>query len=132
MAEIFFTEQKNGYDKVQVDNYIHMLTEAYQKAYKEYLDICGKHNDLMQDYKKLETEREKQPGLNADVIAKTLLDSEKLAREIIDNAYNEESRIVARTKENLEQAYRTVDQALNDAQKFLTFQNDKELGRDFK
>ena len=54
MEEIFFTEQKNGYDKEQVDSYIHKLTEAYQKAYDEYFAMCDKYNNLMYDYKQLE------------------------------------------------------------------------------
>ena len=129
MAEILFTEQKNGYDKAQVDNYIQMLTKSYQKVYKEYLDISGKHNELMQEYKRLETEKPEKPaGLNADIIAKALINSEKLAKEIVDNAHNEEARMVEQTKRNLDQAYQIVEQAINEARKFLTFHNEKELG----
>jgi len=126
MAEIFFTEQKNGYDKAQVDNYIQMLTKSYQKAYQEYVDICAKYNELKQDYKKLEAD--KPVGIDADLIAKTLINSEKLAKEIVDNAYNEEAQMVEKTKKNLEQAYKTVEQAMAEAQKFLKFHNDAELG----
>ena len=129
MAEILFNEQKNGYDKGQVDNYIQMITKSYQNAYAEYLDINGKYNELVQSYKKLESEKAGKPaGLDADIIAKTLLSSEKLAKEIVDNAYDEEARMVAQTKKNLEQAYKTVEQAMIEAQKLLTFHNNEELG----
>jgi cell division septum initiation protein DivIVA len=129
MAEVFFAEQKNGYDKTQVDNYIQMLTKSYQKAYKEYTDISGKYNELLQDYKKMEAEKQGgRNGLNADIIAKALINSEKLAKEITDNAYSEEARLVAQTKNNLEQAYKTVEKAFNEAQKFLTLQSRKDLG----
>jgi len=130
MAEILFTEQKNGYDKMQVDNYVQMLTKSYQKAYAEYLDISGKYNDLVQEYKKLEAEKsekaDKSAGIDADLIAKTLLSSERLAKEIIDNAYNEEARMVAQTKKNLDQAYKTIGKAITEAQKFLISRSDEQ------
>lgn len=126
MAEIFFNAQNDGYDRIQVDNYIHRLTEAYQKAYNEYFATCDKYNALMQDYKKLEAE--KQAGLNANVIARTLIDSERLAQEIIDNAYNEESRILEQTKNSIEHVYKTIEKVLTDMQKFLAVRSNAELG----
>jgi cell division septum initiation protein DivIVA len=126
MAEIYFTEEKNGYDKEQVDSYILRLTDAYQKAYNEYRTTCDKYNALMQDYKKLEAE--KQTELNASVIARTLIDSERLAQEIIDNAYNEEAKIIGQTKNNIEYVYKTIEKALTDMQKFLAIRSNTELG----
>ena len=118
MGEVFFAEQKNGYDKTQVDSYIQRLTEAYQKAYNEYLATCDKYNALIMEYKKLESE--KQTGTNAGVIARILIDSEKLAQKILDNAYNEETRIVEQSKKNIEYAYKTMEKAMEDIQKHLT------------
>ena len=46
MAKSFFREQKNGYDKEQVENYIHKLMKAYQKAYADYLDTYDKYRAL--------------------------------------------------------------------------------------
>ncbi|MCL2772325.1 MAG: DivIVA domain-containing protein [Oscillospiraceae bacterium] len=126
MAEIFFTAQNDGYDRAQVDNYIHRLTEAYQKAYNEYLATCDKYNALMQDYKKLEAD--KQVGMNANVIARTLMDSERLAQEIIDNAYNEEARIIEQTKNSIDYVYKTIEKAMTDVQKFLVIRSNTELG----
>ena len=43
MARKYFKEQKNGYDKGQVDSYIRKLIEAYEKTYKEYLETFDKY-----------------------------------------------------------------------------------------
>jgi len=123
MGEIFFPEQKNGYDKEIVDSYVYKLTEAYKKAYNEYLTVCGKYNDLLYDYKKLEEDI--QIGMSSGAIAKTLKNSKKLAQEIIDNAYREEAVIIDRTKRNVEQVYKTMEQAISESQKLLTFRGDK-------
>jgi len=128
MAEIFFGEQKNGYDKSQVDDYIRRLTEAYEKAYSEYLSICEKYNALVQDYKKLEAEKQVGASANATAIAKALIASEKLSQEIIDNAYSEEAKIIEQAKKNLEYVYKTVESAISEAQRFLASHNNTELG----
>lgn len=123
MSEIYFNEQKNGYDKAQVDNYINKITEAYQKAYEEYLATCEKYNNLMQDYKRLEANRQTESNADAGIIAKTLIDSEKMAKKIIDNAHDEEARIVDLTVKNLQYAYTTLESAMNEVKDFLTFNN---------
>jgi len=119
----FFKEQLTGYDKNQVDNYIQKIADAYQTAYNEYLATCEKYNALMQDYKILE--EKKQSGINADadIIAKTLINSEKLAKEIIDNAHEEERRIVDLTVKNFQYAYTVLETAIKEVQKFLEFNN---------
>ncbi|MCL1858847.1 MAG: DivIVA domain-containing protein [Oscillospiraceae bacterium] len=124
MERIFFKEQPNGYDKEQVDNYIRKITEAYQTAYDEYLAACEKYNNLIQDYKKLESEKQaKQSAADVDIIAKTLINSERLAKEIIDNAHTEENRVIELTVKNLQYAYTTLESAMSEVQKFLTFNN---------
>ena len=132
-TNVNFKEQKNGYDKDQVDNYINRLTEAYQRTYDEYLKICSKYNDLTEDYKNLE--EEKQIDINSAVISKVLMDTEKLAQEIVDTAYkiiatayNEEARIIDKAKKNFEQANEKIEQAMSEAKKFLTICTNKELG----
>jgi len=132
MTEVFFSEQKNGYDKIQVDNYIHKVTEAYQTAYKEYLATCEKYNNLMQDYKKLESEKQSSVNADADIIAKTLINSERLAKEIIDNARSEEAKIVDMTVQNITYAYKTLETAMNEIQKFLSFNNSTAIATDPK
>jgi len=121
MERTFFKEQSNGYDKEQVDSYIRKITEAYRTAYNEYLATCEKYNSLTQDYKRLESEKKSE--IDVDVIAKTLINSEKLAKEIVDNAHTEGSRIVELTIKNLQYAYTTLESAMNEVQKFLMFNN---------
>jgi len=46
MAKAFFKENRNGYDKEQVDNYINKLIREYQKIYRYYLDAHDKYCKL--------------------------------------------------------------------------------------
>jgi cell division septum initiation protein DivIVA len=126
MSEIYFNEQRNGYDKNQVDSYINKLTEAYQMAYNEYLAVCDRYNELMVEYKKLESE--KQAGKETSVMSKTLIDSEKLANEIINDAYNEKSKIIEQTKKNLDYVYAKIGQSINEVQNFLNSRNSDRSG----
>jgi len=121
MEEVLFQDQPNGYNKAQVDNYVRKIAEAYQSAYTEYTAICEKYNTLTQDYKKLEAE--KYSGIDGDIIAKVLINSEKTAQEIIDNARSEEARIVDLTVKNLQYAYTTLEIAMGEVKNFLTFNN---------
>ena len=122
MAEIFFNEQKNGYDKTQVDSYIKKLAEAYQTAYKEYLAVCDKYNNLMRDYKNLESDKQEKQEKQAETY------SEKLAKEILNNAYNEEIKIAERAKKNLDHVYHIMETAINEAYRYLDSRSDEESG----
>ena len=85
--KMFFTEEKNGYDREQVDSYISKLSQAYQTAYDEYQDVSGKYNSLLEDCKKLEVQE--RTGLSSDIVAKTLINTEALAQKIIADAHAE-------------------------------------------
>ena len=123
MGEINFKEERNGYDKGEVDSYIKKVSDAYQRAYGEYLNTVEKYNRLMEEHKKLESEKRSVQGSDAEVIAKTLISSERLAKEIIENAREEESRIVDMTVQNIVYAYKTLENAMGEIQKFLAFNN---------
>ena len=84
IENVSFDKQFNGYERVQVDRYITTLSEAYQKAYDEYTSVCCKYNELLEDYKVLEEKEQSRP--NAEVIAKTLVDTESLAQKILADA----------------------------------------------
>ena len=89
-TEIVFTEEKNGYAKDEVDNYVEKISEAYQKAYGEYQTVCDNYKKLYDTYNSLLEESKmtnvpRQTGLNSEIIAKTLMDTEILAQKIIDN-----------------------------------------------
>ena len=122
MTEIFFPEQKLGYDKDQVDSYIIKLTKAYQTLFDEYQTVSGKYNDLLGEYKKQESrveEKAEKPGLNVDLIAKVLVDAEILAQKIIADAKEEAAKVAERTNKNLEQACDTMRTAVNEVQILL-------------
>jgi len=116
MTGSLFSEQTNGYDKSQVDDYVRRLTEAYQSAYNEYQGVCVKYNNLVNDYKNLEVEKlaGTKAEINADIIAKALLDSEILALKIKDDAKAEAEAAVAAARSEAEQI---VKAARSDAER---------------
>jgi len=68
MAKQYFKDQKNGYDKEQVEKYITNMIKVYQKAYVEYLDIYDKYCDLAEKMKK---EGQRNTGLRMRRIARS-------------------------------------------------------------
>jgi len=126
---ITFQKQLNGYDKDEVDRYIAKLTGAYQTAYEEYTAICGKYNGLLSDYEKL-CEKRDNGSQGVAVIAKTLIDTETLAQQIIADAQAEAGKLVSVArreaaqinlcaKRNYDQAEGSVRQAIGTLQKLL-------------
>ena len=120
MTEMFFATQKNGYDKADVEKYIDKLTKAYQTAYDSYQNICGKYNELVEDYNDMENT--KRSGSNFEAISKTLLDAELLAEKIVGNAQTEADRVVEQTRKSLEQICQTMEQATREVHKLARFQ----------
>jgi len=127
MTEISFKEQKNGYNKLQVDNYIQKIAEAYQTAYDEYTAISEKYDSLMQDYKRLEAEKGGTAENETEAAAKILIDADRLAKKTIAKARKEEARINGIASKSLEGAYAALEQAMNaigaEAQKLLNDDN---------
>ena len=87
-TKISFQKEKNGYDRQEVDNYIEQLSDAYQRAYDEYLEVSGMYESLLE-------ERELASGMSPDTAAKTLISTEKLAQKIIEEAQAEAAAAVA-------------------------------------
>jgi len=104
--EVSFEKQLSGYDRGQVNRYIANISEAYQTAYNEYTAVCEKYNSLLEDYRKLEEKEQNKPG--ADIIAKTLVDTESLAHRILEDAGSEAARI---TSDAIAEAKRITDDA---------------------
>ncbi|MCL2814182.1 MAG: DivIVA domain-containing protein [Oscillospiraceae bacterium] len=135
MTEISFNDRKNGYDKLQVDNYIKKISEAYQEVYREHVSICEKYDSLLENYKKLEEQNQAPPehDTETETIAITLLDAENLAKKIVANARREEARIMDLAAKNLENAYLVLERAMDavglEAQRVFDFkpENDAEL-----
>ena len=113
-ANIAFEKQLNGYDREQVDSYIKNLSAAYQSAYEEYTAACEKFNALLDEHKSLQAREQSRP--NADVIAKTLIDTETLARKIIEEANAEAAAAGAQARAD---AQKIIDEARCEAQKII-------------
>ena len=47
VAKIPFDREVGGYNKVQVDSYVALLTEAYSEAFKEYERASSRYNGLL-------------------------------------------------------------------------------------
>ena len=139
-ADVSFKRQFNGYASEQVDQYIYSITKAYQTAYDEYNAVCGKYNGLLEAYKRLEERGKSAP--EADVIARTLIKAESLARKIVADANSEAAKITAdaradgkritdeadsraartasQAKENQDMAYEIVKRSIEKLQNMLT------------
>ena len=47
ITRIPFDRELGGYNRTQVDNYVTLLSEAYDEAFKEYEEACRKYNRLL-------------------------------------------------------------------------------------
>ena len=47
ISKIPFDQEVGGYNKVQVDSYVTLLTEAYNEAFCEYERASSKYNKLL-------------------------------------------------------------------------------------
>jgi cell division septum initiation protein DivIVA len=112
-AEVSFEKQFNGYAKEQVDRYITHLASAYQTAYNEYQTVCAKYNNLLEDYKKLEAREQDRP--DADVITKTLVNTEKFAQKILADAQIEAEKIKLEARIEAEAKRAAAQKLIDDA-----------------
>ena len=85
MTQILFQSETGGYNKNQVNAYINKLTEAYQSAYDENQALISKYNDLLEEL--LSIENKESTKMNSQFVAKTIVDTEVLAKSIIDDAF---------------------------------------------
>jgi cell division septum initiation protein DivIVA len=114
-GSVTFSEQPMGYDKQQVDSYVAKITLEYQTVYNEYMSMVNKYNSLTETCIRLTDEKNRAiEQLNqsmaskntitpnssmihmsddAAAIAKALIDAEKLAKQIVDDAHVEASRV---------------------------------------
>ena len=100
---IKFVEQPMGYDKQQVDNYINKLTYEYNAMHNEYMNLVTKCNSLSETCLRLSDEKNRlnemlnqQPIQNKDnesAIAKAIIDAEILAKQIVDHANAESTKV---------------------------------------
>jgi len=98
-----FSEQPMGYDKQQVDSYINKLTYEYNAMHNEYMNLVTKCNSLSETCLRLSDDKNRlsellnqQPAQNRDneaAIAKAIIDAEVLAKQIVDHANTESSKV---------------------------------------
>ena len=123
MNEVLFNDRKNGYDKSQVNEYIKKITDAYQEVHKDNVAMREKYESLLLDYKELEKQNQEAAEKSTEMIAKTLIDTEKLAKKIVANAKREEAKIMDLAAKSLESAYFALERAMDavglEAQKFI-------------
>jgi len=106
-----FKKQLNGYDRAQVDSYIESLISAYWAACDEFTAKCVEYDGLFESFKELEAHRHEEPGAGVQIT--TLLDAEVLARNIIEDAYDDARRIVNDARDD---ARKIAGEAREDAQ----------------
>jgi len=141
-TNVVFKEAIRGYDKEQVDLYITKLSEAYKSAYNENQALQKKCAGLLVECEK--PGAQEQNELNSGIIAKTLINTEILARKIIadahteaakakatakttlDEANAEAARIVVRAKLNYEQIQEIMEQTAGKVQSLLTTDEPKD------
>jgi len=106
---ITFQKQLNGYNRDEVDRYVENLAGAFQTANEEYKTVCAEYNELLYEYKKIETEREQQSKASSEIVAKLLIETELVAQKITGDAESEaeilKSTAQAEAKKILEDAY---------------------------
>ena len=129
-ANISFQKEKNGYDRQQVDNYIKKISDAYQTTYYEFLDVSGKYKSLLEEREnapkqEIEEKQEKQEkrehsgGMNPDIAAKTLINTEMLAQKIITEAQTEAAAVIADAEKTIAEAKQEAAKMKERARKIL-------------
>ena len=116
-TNISFAKEKNGYDIEQVNSYIKKIGEAYQTTYYEFLDISGKYKSLLEDCGN--SDKKEPTGMNPDVAAKTLINTEMLAQKIISEAQAEATAAVAESRRIKDSADAEISKAKEAAQKII-------------
>ncbi|MCL2337076.1 MAG: DivIVA domain-containing protein [Firmicutes bacterium] len=124
LPDVFFATQQEGYNKAEVEHYVNKLREAYQTAYSENQTISDKYERLTRDYQELKTG--KQLALNAEIIAKILLEADVLARKNVAEARAEADRIVGRARKKVGRAYEAIGQVVNEARELMVLKADSE------
>ncbi|MCL2030484.1 MAG: hypothetical protein FWG93_02960 [Oscillospiraceae bacterium] len=125
-GKVYFTEEKNGYDREQVNHYIRMLSEAYTGVYNEYRALQGRYNGLLEKAGTPDTQA--RAGMDPEIAAKTLMNTEMLAQKIISEAQTEAAAAKAEARRAAEDASAAVEQAHAAADKIIGDAN-SEAGR---
>ena len=89
--ELNFSEEKNGYNKEQVESFIDKLYDAYHSACLNAQLAEESLSDLLKKFNRLEKQAKERTGLNSRIVANTLRNMELLARKMNADAQREAS-----------------------------------------
>lgn len=90
-----FSKTINGYDTHEVNNYIQILSGAYQTAYDEFGVLKASYDSLLEKYEKANAYGDGTEEPQAAGIVKVLTDAQIVARKIVEVAREEAEQIRA-------------------------------------
>ncbi|MCL1805679.1 MAG: DivIVA domain-containing protein [Clostridiales bacterium] len=123
---IQFAEEKNGYSKEQVDGYVDKLSNAYEAAYRENQEVREQYKNLKDECDRLEVQEKTR--LNAGVIAKTMLNLETMAQEIVAEAQQEVIEAKGEAKRLVDAAKAEAEMLKAAAEKIMDEANAEKAG----
>ena len=104
-----FKEERKGYNKEQVSEYIKMLNGEYQKMIDEYQKLEEEHQDLQAKMKSKE-----QDTSYTEAIASTLVKAEMSGKQIIADAQIEAKSILYQAEQKVNNINSAKQMALED------------------
>ena len=104
-----FKEERKGYSKEQVSEYIKVLNGEYQKLTDEYQKLEKEHQNLLDKMKSQE-----QDTSYTDAIASTLIKAEMSGKQIVSDAQVEAESILYQAKQESSNINRVRQMALEE------------------
>ena len=104
-----FTEQANGYDKTQVNSYIHKLSDEYEQLYRMLTDLTAQYDEL-----------QKQSSADMEAISRVLVSAEKNADEIIMHAESKAAQMMENAQRQLQKAQEEESRITSEIYHILT------------
>ena len=98
-----------GYSKDEVDDFVDLITEDYDKLYKENIALKDKNTmlaDAIKEYKAMET-----------ALRDTVVSAHSVSDDIKKNAYKEAENIVSEAKIKAHEMREEASQILSEAEK---------------
>jgi len=104
-----FTDQANGYDKTQVNSYIHKLSNEYEQLYRMLTDLAAQYDELR-----------KQSSADMEAISRALVSAEKNAGEIITHAESQAAQMMENAQRQLQKAQEEESRITSEIYHILT------------
>lgn len=109
LENLDFKTSLMGYNKDDVDDFVDVITEDYDKLYKENIALKDKNTllaDAIKEYKSMET-----------ALRDTVVSAHSVSDDIKKNAYKEAENIIAEAKIKAKEMRDEASQILADAEK---------------